>query len=211
VAGPRPAPWKPLPAQPVDREPLPAQLVGLVEQHGVAIVALRREALESTRRSSSPACGAATWPRCGKVIRRQKRVAGSPKSGAKSNSWSMDCSITWTTVARRFVASGEAPVVQHGQQLDGRGARFGVVGRLNHRLAEALQPVGRPIRQIAHVGKEARHIARLQLFPNPIGRRILARLDAPRSHRTVPPSSFTSRPNLSVQASRLPPFPSAPR
>ncbi len=69
--------------------------------------------------------------------------------------------------------------MQHGQQLDGRGARFRVVRRLNHRLAEALQLVRRPRRQIAHVRKEARHVARLQLLPNAIGRRIVADLDAP--------------------------------
>ena len=129
-----------LPAQAIDDETLPARLVGFAEKDGVAIVPFRGKALRVDNQDffAGPRRGNQR-SRVAQSIRRQKRLAGSPKSGALSKSVSSIFSTTQTTVARRLSPVIEMPVAEHCQQFDGGSPGFGIVGALDHQAAETHQ------------------------------------------------------------------------
>ena len=144
-------------------------------------------------------------------MRRQKpagparRRAGRCRTAASSAS-----SRTWMTVAPPLVAGGEAPVVEQGEQLDGRRLRCAIVGRGAHRSAESAKLARRPRRQVLRrvanrpaaspCCSELRTSSRIERESAFGGSDMLG--DAT-SQRTRPPSTETARPNLSVQVRRL--------
>ena len=203
VAAPRPTPWKRWPAQAIDDEPLPTRLVGLAKQHGVAVFALRREALgiddqellARLRGGDAIARGPVDPPP------EARRRLAKERSGVEEPVERLLDHLDDGGAA--LVAGVEAAVVEQGQQLDGRGAGLGAGRSLEHRPAEPPQLACRPRGQILHQwAKRPRHVALAQLLRCRRGRSVGRDLDAVRpgrSQRTVPPSSLTSRPNLSVQ------------
>ena len=165
-----------LPAQAIDDEPFPTRLVGLAQQDRVAVVALGREALAvdaeqllAGLRGRQPVARVPGDPPPG-------AVAGLAEDGSGVEE-PVELVLEHPDDGRAALVAGrEAPVVELGEQLDGRGARLridrGVARHGKHVLAEPAQLAGRPRGHVLRLREEGVHVALVQLL-----------LDVVRAHR----------------------------